>query len=334
MSCASVDSERGLITHGVPQGSVLGPTLFNLHINGITYTCTESEVVLYADDTEIHSSAKDISVAQNRVNKDLASTIFWWNQNGLISNHKKCEAMLIRSKNAVKNTRALQIVLDGKPVKQSDNLKYLIGIYIDHSLTCSKHLTYIQSRVYPKLKLLNRISSFLSRDILLRIYKQTLLPLLDYGCVVWGECSKENAQRLERLQNQAMRIILHADRKTCSRKMRAKYFLLSLYSRRLFIKLQYVYKIINNINSPKQLTGYLVKRSERHCRSLRDPTLLDLPLVKTKCGQTSFKFSAASAWNKLPREIHGLRTLAQFKIRAFTYLMNMDSTNHICNSNA
>ena len=54
------------------------------------------------------------------------------------------------------------------------------------------------------------------RDILLRIYKQTVLPLLDYGCVVWGECSKENAQRLERLQNQAMRIILHADRKTYS----------------------------------------------------------------------------------------------------------------------
>ena len=166
---------------------------------------------------------------------------------------------------------------------------------------------------------------------MLRIYKQTVLPLLDYGCVIWGECSKENAQCLERLQNRAMRIILHADRMTCTRKMRAKLFLLSLYSRRLFIKLQYVYKIVNNINCPKQLTGYLVKRSQRHRRSLRDPTLLDLPLVKTKCGQTSFKFSAASAWNKLPREMRELRSLAQFK---FTYLMMMDKANHICKSNA
>ena len=80
-------------------------------------------MVLYADDTEIHASAKDISVAENRVNKDLASTVSWWNQNGLISNHKKCEAMLIGSKHAVKNTRPLQIVLDGKSMKQSDHFK-------------------------------------------------------------------------------------------------------------------------------------------------------------------------------------------------------------------
>ena len=161
-----------------------------------------------------------------------------------------------------------------------------------------------------------------------------MLPLLVYGCVIWGECSKENAQCLERLQNRAMRIILHADRKTCTQKMHAKLFLLPLYSRRLFIKRQYVYKTVNNINCPKQLTGYLVKRSQRHHRSLRDPTLLDLPLVKTKCGQTSFKFSAASAWNKLPREMRELRSLAQFKVRTFTYLMMMDKANHICKSNA
>ena len=44
------------------------------------------------------------------------------------------------------------------------------------------------------------------------ISKQTVLPLLDYGCVIWIDCGKGNAERLERLQNQAMRIILHADK--------------------------------------------------------------------------------------------------------------------------
>ena len=131
--------------------------------------------------------------------------------------------MLNGSKHVDKNSPRLQIVLDGKLMKQSDYFKYL-GIYIDHCLTSNKHVTYIQSRVYPKLKLLNRISSFLSRDILPRIYKQTVLSLLDYGCTVWGECSKENALCLERLQIRAIRIILHADRKTCTQKMRAVFY--------------------------------------------------------------------------------------------------------------
>ena len=90
--------------------------------------------------------------------------------------------MLIGSKHTVKNTRALQSVLDGKPMKQSDFFKYL-GIYIDLCLIWTKYVPYVRFRVYPKLKLLTRISSFLSCDILLRIYKQTVLPLLDYGCM-------------------------------------------------------------------------------------------------------------------------------------------------------
>ena len=53
-------------------------------------------------------------------------------------------------------------------------------------------MSYMASRVYPKLKLLNRISSFLSPAILLKIYKMTR-PILDYGCIVWGLCSKKNS---------------------------------------------------------------------------------------------------------------------------------------------
>lgn len=69
---------------------------------------------------------------------------------------------------------------------------------------------------------------------------------MDYGCIVWGDCGKQNAQHLERLQNQAMRIILSANHKTCTQHMRSKLMLLSLSSRRRFLRLQLVFKIINN----------------------------------------------------------------------------------------
>ena len=171
------------------------------------YKEEDSEAALYADDTKVHASAKDIDVVEEQTNRDLTNIATWWKQNGLISNHKKCEAMLIGSRYIVKNTRKLQVILDGNIMKQTEHFKDL-GVYVDNCLPWNKHVTYIQYRVYSKLKLLNRISSFLSRNILLRIYKQTVLPLLDYGCVIWIDCGKGNAERLERVQNQAMRIIL------------------------------------------------------------------------------------------------------------------------------
>ena len=57
----------------VPQSSVFGPTLFNIHINGIGDVCEDSETVLYADDTKVHASAKDIDVAEEQMNQDLTN---------------------------------------------------------------------------------------------------------------------------------------------------------------------------------------------------------------------------------------------------------------------
>ena len=119
------------------------------------------------------------------------------------------------------------------------------------------------------------------------------------------------------------------NRETCTQEMRTKLSLLSLYSRRRFQKLQYVFRIINNYDFPRQLIGYLVKRSERHSRSLRDQNLLDLPLVKSKCGQTTFKFSAAKDWNSLPRKIRDQKVLSHFKYKLFKYFMNTDKAAHV-----
>ena len=76
-------------------------------------------------------------------------------------------------------------------MKQQRHFKYL-GIVVDESLSWNNHVSYIASRVYPKLKLLNRISSFLSPAILRKIYKITILPILDYGCIVWDVFSKNS----------------------------------------------------------------------------------------------------------------------------------------------
>ena len=69
--CGSLESDRRLITYGVLQGSVLEPILFNIYINDIADARKNSQVALFADDTEVHASAKNISAAEQRINQDL-----------------------------------------------------------------------------------------------------------------------------------------------------------------------------------------------------------------------------------------------------------------------
>ena len=85
---------------------------------------------------------------------------------------------------------------------------------------------------------------------------------MDYGCIVWHECNKSLLDKLERLQNQAMRVILRAKKDTRTQYMRNTPGLLTLYNRRRFLRFVSIFTIVNNQNCPKQLEGYLTSRAE------------------------------------------------------------------------
>ena len=219
----------------MPQGSVLGPTSFQIYYDSVHSVITNSSCKLFADDTEIHSSDSDIGSAVDNVNEDLVSVEKWLKENEMVAHPKKSEVMNVGSRPALMNTGDVVIKLNNQILKEVSTYKYL-GVLLDNQLMWKDHLLHIWKRIYPKLSLLNRVASFLPRYVLLNIYEQTILPILDYGCIVWLDCSKGMSEKLERLQNQAMRIILRVDRWACSQDMRNKLGLLTLYNRRRFIR--------------------------------------------------------------------------------------------------
>ena len=166
--CRDSSSEPRHLPFGVPQGSVLGTTLFNIHINNISKTCHNSDVVLFADNAEFHFSSKDIGKAEYRIIEDIRSISQRVSNNCVICNTKKMVTMVIASHRAVKTARDVRI--------SYSDYKYL-GVIVDELLSWNSCISYVASRVYPKFKLLNEISSFLDPTTLLTIYKATIFDL-------------------------------------------------------------------------------------------------------------------------------------------------------------
>ena len=86
------------VSRGVPQGSILGPTLVNILMNDLAYTIRQCRIVNYADDTNIHSSNKDVRAVQNNLNIDLENTASCFIQNGMKPNPDKYQAMVLGKK--------------------------------------------------------------------------------------------------------------------------------------------------------------------------------------------------------------------------------------------
>ena len=127
-----------------------------------------------------------------------------------------------------------------------------------------------------------------------------------------------------------MRIILRTDHLTCTQFMREKLGLLTLFNRRRYMRLQLVYRIVNDYNYPRQLQGYLILRSDLRSRVLRDNRELHLLRTKTAIGQSAFMYAAAKEWNDLPTDHRSCSSLKIFKTKLFNFFMDLDKNDHKC----
>ena len=209
-----MQSEYRLITHGVPQGSVLGPLLFIIFVNDLPNSVCQSTVDIYADDTTLSTSAvvSDLPAIQQRLQDDINNIADWTSNNKMVLNASKTKSLLVTGKRLEKKApdTNLKLSCNGSEIEQITSHK-LLGVKLDNHLSFTEHIDDICKKVSQRIAVLKKIKRNLPLAERKLYFKALIKPIMLYGSCTWCTASEENVNRVSKLQKRAARVILDAD---------------------------------------------------------------------------------------------------------------------------
>jgi hypothetical protein len=235
------DSTLKAITCGVPQGSVLGPLLFILYINDIVNCSKLLHFILFADDTNLFYSHRDLNYLCTTINAELNKLNIWFSANRLSLNVKKTNYIMFGSKPMCTNVSQFKLFIDDISIERAESTKFL-GIIVDSRLTWKEHIIYISKKISRGVGALTRARSLLPCKLLLMLYYSMIYPHLTYCNIIWGAAYAVHLQRLIVLQKRAVRIILNSHYLAPSSALFAKLKLLKLPDINKYQVMQFLYR--------------------------------------------------------------------------------------------
>ena len=196
-----------LLRHGVPQGGVLSPTLFLIFINDLIKDLPKGvHAALYADDLVMWSKEEHATTASYRIQLAANKLTEWADRWNVTINKEKSSTTLF---SLSPKQKSMPIKLGDTTLACEDEATYL-GVTFDKRLTWKPHLSKAEDKARKKLAIMRKLAGTTwgaSDKVLKHVYQGTVRPHLEYGSTAWSTAAKTHQQSLDKVQNQALRII-------------------------------------------------------------------------------------------------------------------------------
>lgn len=262
-------SDEYKVLSGVPQGSVLGPLLFTVHISDLHFLI-KTNIIFYADDTKIYCNP---CLEHHNLLDDLKTLEKWISEWQLTLNPDKCTVLHIGP-----NNPNIPYSLNGTTVKAVSEQKDL-GVIISNHLKWEAHISSVVKRTNSFVYLIQKAFSDRSIPMISKIYKTYIRPKLEFAHSVWSPYLVKDIEILERVQRRVTKLPPEIRNLSYEERL-LRYDITTLKARRERGDLIETYKILNhhyspalqldifNLNTSQQLRGHTKKLDKERCSKL------------------------------------------------------------------
>ena len=191
------------LIYGVPQGSILGPLLFNIFINDMFYFIKATKIANYADDNTVYTVDKNIQNLLQTLENETNLILDWFRKNEMKPNDDKCHLIVC-------NQEKLFVTLGNESIDSTDTVE-LLGITIDKNLNFTEHVSDLCKRGNQKLHALARISKYLKEDKSILIMKTFIRSQFNCCPLVWMFHNRTLNNKINKLHERALRIAYKDD---------------------------------------------------------------------------------------------------------------------------